>query len=381
MSLIAIVFGLFSLVIWLGLIFGRGYFWLAELPKPAPEPDQWRRVVALVPARDEAATVGETVRSLLAQDYPGELSVVLIDDHSSDGTADVARGAAQEAGGAGRLRVIEAPALPPGWTGKLWALQQGVGVAPDAELFLFTDADISHHPTNLRELVARLEFRERDLASLMVLLHCRSLAERFMIPAFVFFFGMLFPVIWVNHPDHRIAAAAGGCLLIRRKALERVGGLEAIRGELIDDCALARAVKSTGGALWLGLTTKTRSLRVYGSIGAIWNMIARGAYTQLRYSPSNLAFVVAFMIVTFLVPPLEFLFVGGIGGWLAVVAWILMSLAYAPMILLYGQSPAWCPLLPAAAMVYLGATVASAWRHWRGRGGLWKGRVAWRNAS
>ncbi|MGH7001517.1 MAG: glycosyltransferase, partial [Stellaceae bacterium] len=272
-------FALIGLLIWSYLLLGRGLFWLPRLPKPAPAPKAWPRIVAVVPARDEAATIGAAVASLLRQDYLGEFLVVLVDDHSGDGTGRIAQEAAAALGMTDRLRVVTAPPLPAGWSGKLWAMAEGVrlageGGAPDA--YLFTDADIAHHPRNLSELAARLE-TGYDLVSLMVKLHCRSLAERFMIPAFVYFFAMLYPFAWASDPRKRLAAAAGGCMMMRRTALERIGGLESVKGELIDDCALARAVKR-GGRIWLGATHETVSLREYPDMAAIWNMIARTAY-------------------------------------------------------------------------------------------------------
>jgi hopene-associated glycosyltransferase HpnB len=373
-----------SLAIWLYLLLGRGFFWLARLPAPAPAPARWPSAVAVVPARNEAAVVGEAVASLLAQDYPGRFSVVLVDDHSDDGTAAVAREAAARLGKGERLTVLGARPLPPGWTGKLWALAEGVRQIEESgdppELFLFTDADIAHHRDNLAELAARLESERRDLVSLMVMLRCQSWAERFLIPAFVFFFAMLYPFAWSNDPRRRTAAAAGGCVLLRRSAYRRIGGFAAIKDALIDDCALARAVKTSGGAIWLGLTRKTRSLRPYPGIGDIWRMIARTAYTQLGYSPLLLTGTVLGLALTYLVPP-ALSFMGGAAAWLAGAAWAAMSLAYLPMVRFYGRSPVWALLLPAVALVYLAATIDSARRHWQGAGGEWKGRVQWRHQS
>ena len=373
-----------SLAIWLYLLLFRGFFWRARTPAPAAPPARWPSVVAVVPARNEAAVVGEAVSSLLAQDYSGRFSVVLVDDHSEDGTADVARAAAARLGKSDRLTVLGARALPPGWTGKLWALGEGVrqveerGDAP--ELFLFTDADIAHHRANLAELAARLEGEGRDLVSLMVLLRCRSLAERFMIPAFVFFFAMLYPFAWSNDPSRKTAAAAGGCVLLRRSAYHRIGGFAAIRNALIDDCALAKAVKQSGGSIWLGLTRETRSLRPYPGLGDIWRMIARTAYAQLQHSPLLLGGTVVGLAVTYLVPP-TLVLAGGSAAWLAGAAWLAMSLAYLPMVRFYRRSPLWAPLLPGIALVYLAATLDSARRHSQGAGGEWKGRVQWRSQS
>jgi hopene-associated glycosyltransferase HpnB len=373
-----------SLAIWIYLLLGRGFFWLAREPAPAPTPARWPSVIAIVPARNEAGVVGEAISSLLRQDYAGRFAVVLVDDHSGDGTAATARAAAVSAGASERLAIVAARALPPSWTGKLWALAEGVRQVESSgdkpELLLFTDADISHHRANLSELVARLESEKRDLVSLMVLLRCRSFAERFLIPAFVFFFAMLYPFSWSNDRRRSTAAAAGGCVLLRFDAYRRIGGLAAIRGALIDDCALAREVKRSGGAIWLGLTRATRSLRAYPEIADIWRMVARTAFAQLRYSPLLLAGTVAGLAATYLVPP-ALVLAGGLEAALAGTAWAVMALAYLPMLRFYRLSPLWAPLLPAVAFVYLAATIDSARRHWRGIGGEWKGRVQWRSQS
>ena len=378
MSGAALVAGV-ALAVWVYLLLGRGFFWLPSFLPAAAAPKRWPRVVAVVPARNEAKVVGEAVASLLAQDYPGEFSVVLVDDHSSDSTAAAARGAA--AGRADRLTVMPAPPLPSGWSGKLWALAEGVrqieaGRAPP-DLYLFTDADIAHAPANLARLVRTLEGRGCDLVSLMARLRCESLAERFLIPAFVFFFAMLYPFGWASHPRRRTAAAAGGCVLMRREAYHRIGGFAAIRGELIDDCALARAVKRHG-RIHLALAQETRSLRPYPYLEDIWSMVARTAYTQLGHSPLTLAATVAGLLLTFVAPPLLVL-PGGAGGWLAAGAWAAMAVAYAPMLHFYRCSPLWAPLLPLVALVYVAATLDSARRHYRGRGGEWKGRVQWQS--
>ncbi|HYM02798.1 MAG TPA: glycosyltransferase [Stellaceae bacterium] len=379
----AVVLAALSFVIWIYLLVGRGFFWVARVAAPFPAPARWPSVVAIVPARNEAAVVGQAIASLLRQDYPGPFSVVLIDDHSEDGTADVARAAARSLKREARLTVLAARPLPRHWTGKLWALAEGArqvkqsSVVP--ELLLFTDADIEHHPTNLAELVARLEGDKRDLVSLMVRLRCKSWAERFLVPAFVFFFAMLYPFSWSNDPMRRTAAAAGGCVLLRRSAYDRIGGFDAIHDALIDDCALAREVKR-GGPIWLGLSAQTHSLRAYPKIADIWRMVARTAFTQLRYSPLLLAGTAIGMGVTYLAPPL-LIFSGGLATWLSIGAWVAMILAYLPMVRFYRLSPVWAPLLPAIALVYLAATFDSARRHWQAVGGEWKGRVQWRSQS
>ena len=364
-----------SFIVWIYLLLGRGGFWRERVLPPAPAPARWPTVAAVVPARNEAPYVGEAVGSLLSQDYPGKLSVILVDDHSEDGTAEVARQAAVAAGAAGRLTILRARELPQGWTGKLWALDQGVQELErqtPAELVLLTDADIRHHRTNLRELVARIEAGV-DLASLMVRLNVESLSESFLIPAFVFFFEMLYPFAWIRDPGHRTAGAAGGCVLLRREALQRIGGLAAIRGEIIDDCALGRAVKR-GGPIWLGLSAETRSLRPYPALADIWRMVARTAYAQLGYSPLVLVGTVIGLALTFLVPVAATVS-GTAAVPLGLATWALMACAYLPTLQFYGRSPAWAPALPAIALVYIAATIDSAWRHWQGKGGEWKGRI------
>ena len=382
MSLLASIAAL-SLAAWLYLLFARGFFWLPVWPAPVPPPARWPSVAVVVPARNEAAVVGEALASLLTQQYPGRFSVTLVDDHSADGTAEVARDAAQRLAKSTSLTVIAAAALPAGWSGKLWALSEGIAAAEAAdapELLLLTDADIVHRPSNLAELVARLEAEQRDMVSQMVLLRCRSLAERFLIPAFVFFFAMLYPFAWSNDRRQRTAAAAGGCILLRRSAYRRIGGFAAMRGALIDDCALAKAVKESGGSIWLGLTKETRSLRPYPGIGDIRRMVARTAYAQLRYSPALLAATVAGLALVYLAP-VALVFAGGEARALALAAWLAMTVAYLPMVRFYELPAFWAPLLPASALVYLAATLDSARRHWRGTGGEWKGRVEWRHRS
>jgi hopene-associated glycosyltransferase HpnB len=369
-----------SLAIWLYLLLGRGFFWRARVERTPPSPGVAPEVVAVIPARDEAAVIGRAVGSLLAQDYAGALSVIVVDDHSRDGTAEVARAAARALGAEEQLRVVGAPPLPSGWTGKLWAQQAGLAEVPESAAYvLLTDADIEHHGGNVAELVARAEAGRLDLVSLMVRLSNRSFAERALIPAFVFFFAMLYPFAWASDAARPTAAAAGGCMLVRRTALARLGGLARIRDALIDDCALAREIKG-GGPIWLGLSRQTVSLRLYPALGDIWRMIARTAYTQLAYSPALLAGTVLGMVVTYLAPPL-LLFAGSAAAWLGLAAWLLMSFSFMPMLRLYGQSPLWAPLLPLIALFYLGATIDSARRHWQGKGGEWKGRVHSRQSA
>jgi hopene-associated glycosyltransferase HpnB len=366
------------IAIWLYLLFARGGFWRMHHAPPEGElPARAPRVVAVIPARNEAAVVGDAIRSLGGQEYRAWFHIVLVDDDSSDGTAAAARLAAP----ARLLTVVRAAPLPPGWSGKLWAVSEGIRhaqpLAPD--YFLLTDADIVHPPESLASLVVRAEWAGYDLVSYMATLECRTLAERALIPAFVFFFFLLYPPAWIPSPGHATAGAAGGCILIRRAALESIGGIPAIAGNLIDDCALARAVKDRGGRVWLGLSPRTRSIRKYATFGEIGSMISRSAFTQLRHSVPLLMGTVFGLAITYLAPPLLTIgalgYVPGYAGGLGAAAWLLMSIAYLPILRYYGRSPLWAPLLPLAATFYLGATVHSAVSHWRGRGGVWKGRV------
>ncbi len=376
-----------SLAIWCVLALGRGGFWRARerLDEEPPAPASWPAVTAVVPARDEADVIARSIGSLLAQDYPGPFRIVLVDDHSTDGTGEVARGAA--AGQGERLAVIRSAPLPGGWTGKLWALDEGVReagrIAPDAPFLWFADADVAHDPGSLRRLVAKAVAEDRDLVSLMVRLACESPWERLLIPPFVHFFAMLYPFAWAADPRSRTAAAAGGCVLLRREALERAGGLASIRGALIDDCALARRVKDAGrpggGRIWLGLTDRVRSVRPYEGLAGIWRMVARSADAQLRHSLALLAGTLAGLALVHLVPPLVVLASPWHGDAaalaLAAAAWALMTFTFIPMIRFYGL-PAWrAALLPAAALLYGAMTIDSALAHRRGRGGAWKGRL------
>jgi hopene-associated glycosyltransferase HpnB len=319
----------------------------------------------VIPARNEAAVVARSIRSLEQQSYAGAFRIVLVDDDSNDGTAVVARAADVS----GRLTVVRAAPLPAGWAGKLWAVSQGVEEAGPADYLLLTDADIVHPPQNLLELVARAE-SGYDLVSYMAKLKCESPAERALIPAFVFFFFLLYPPAWIRNPRGRTAGAAGGCILIRREMLERIGGIAAIRGELIDDCALARAVKRAGGRVWLGLSEHTLSIRDYATFGEIGRMISRTAFTQLRYSPLLLAGTLLGLMFTYLLPVA--LTIGG--SPLGAAAWLMMSVCYWPALRFYGRSSLWAPLLPLIATFYMACTVHSAVQYWQGTGGQWKGR-------
>ena len=372
--IVVALLSLLPLAIWIGLLVVRDGFWLARDTDAgmAPSPASWPTVVAIVPARDEAEVVGSAVASLVAQDYPGTLRIMLIDDGSSDGTGGIARRAAQ---GSDRLAVIEGTSPPAGWTGKLWAMRGGVAQAGEAAAYLwFTDADIAHAPDTLRALVARSEHDRLALNSLMAELRCDSLAEKAMIPAFVLFFQMLYPFARVNRPRARMAAAAGGCMLVRREALDRAGGLAAIADAIIDDCAMGVAMKRQG-PIRLSLTRRSVSLRPYGGWSEIVAMISRSAYAQLDYSPLLLAGTLAGLTLMFVAPPAFAVFGQGGARLAGASAWLAMAVCFQPMLRFYRRSPLWGVALPAIGVVYGAATALSAWQHQRGRGGMWKGRA------
>ena len=371
------VIGAATVAIWVYLLFFRGgFWWLPYRPSPIAASVGRRSVVAVIPARDEAAVVGRAVASLLEQDYDGSLRIVVVDDQSSDGTAAAARTAAAAAGAPDRLTICRGEPVPPGWTGKLWAVRQGVEAARSTrpDYLLLTDADILHGSSNLRELVSQCETEGYDLVSLMVRLHCRSLWERLLIPAFVFFFFKLYPPRWVADPARRTAGAAGGCMLIRSATLERIGGIDSIRGEIIDDCALASRVKSVG-KIWLGPARDTTSIREYRSWRPIWDMVVRSAFAQLHYSALMLALTLLLLTLTYLAPPLLVLSSEPVAMSCGGLAWLGMSIALLPTLRAYGAPRSIALLLPLIALFYVAATVASAVLFWRGRGGYWKGRV------
>ena len=370
------VLGAVTAAVWVYLIVFRGRFWRLERGERSNAPAPPRSIAAVIPARDEADVIGEAISSLLAQDYPGRLDIVVVDDHSSDGTANVARAAAAAAGAADRVTVIAAEPMPQGWTGKLWAVRQGTAVATglSPDYVLLTDADIVHAPSNLRSLVARAETEGYDMVSLMVRLHCRGFWERLMVPAFVFFFFKLYPPRWVADSERGIAAAAGGCMLLRRGVLERIGGVDSIRHEIIDDCALAKRVKSVG-RVWLGIAEETRSVRPYGSWRPLWDMISRCAFAQLNYSTGILVSLLVGMAVTYLAPPLLVLLSHEtVAIVLGAAAWSAMALSFLPTLRIYRCPLVVAPLLPIIALFYMAATLGSAVQFWRGRGGAWKGR-------
>jgi hopene-associated glycosyltransferase HpnB len=363
------------------LLAARGGFWRAKVQEEkerAFAPATWPSVTAVIPARNEADVIDRCISSLLAQDYPARLDVVLVDDQSDDGTSKVARKAAEALGASDRLTIISGQPLPRGWTGKLWAVNQGVAGASSRPLpsryMLLTDADIAYDQGVVRRLVARSEGRGLVLNSLMVKLRCESFAERMLIPAFVFFFQMLYPFAWVNRRDHPMAAAAGGCMLARRDVLEAAGGIRAIRSALIDDCALGRAMKRKG-PIWLGLTNSVHSLRPYPHFEDIRKMVARSAYDQLNYSPLLLAGTVIGMTLTYLIPLWLAVFGTGLAQAVGAISFVLMVAAFWPIVRFYKLSPLWSAALPAIAVLYMTFTVDSALQQWRGKGGLWKGRV------
>lgn len=385
-------------LIWLFLVVAWGQFWRCDqrlggdrspLPSPTAPP-----VAVVIPARNEAETISLCLTSLLSQDYPGPLHLVLVDDQSDDGTSDRAQEAAQ-AWPDRALTLIPGQPLPPGWTGKLWALDQGTRYAqtlePAPTYILLTDADIAHDRHNLGQLVAKAETESLDLVSLMVQLRCQSPWERLLIPAFVYFFQQLYPFPWVNDRHSSMAAAAGGCVLLRTTALQRIGGIGVLRNALIDDCTLAAQVKGTlplanqprpappFHPIWLGLSPTTHSLRAYDTLESIWTMVARTAYTQLNYSPLLLLGTLLGMILVYLVAPLGLGWAIATGsllwGTIAAATWGLMAFSYGPTVRLYGLSWGWAWLLPVIGLLYTLMTLDSARRHWQGQGGAWKGRV------
>lgn len=364
-----------SFSIWLYLLFARGNYW-REAPQPWPQeaPGVKSPVAVVVPARNEAAVIERAIRSLCTQDYEGPYRIFLVDDHSEDDTASLARAAALTPE---QLTVLSAPTLPQGWGGKLWAMQTGVDAVareyPQATYILFTDADIEHGKGSLRELVTRAESGRLAMASFMVRLKCTSLAEKLLVPAFIYFFAMLYPFAFARDPKHPLAAAAGGAMLVRRMALESAGGLQLLKDALIDDCTLARHMKKKG-PIWIGLSDDTVSLRDYPAFYDLWMMIARSAYAQLDYAPLLLLVCLLGIGLTFLAP-LAALFCGGIASLLGFITLAMMAFSYLPILTFYRQPFYYALFLPLIALIYLGATFDSARRHYSGQGGEWKGRV------
>ena len=351
---------------WAYLLLAHGRFWSGGPSLPPARPGAAPAVDVVIPARDEADGIGAALRSLLAQDYPGPLRIIVVDDRSADGTGAIARALPG-------VTVIDGQPRPAGWSGKLWAVAQGVA-RTDAPLILLTDADIVHDPLHVATLVDKAERQGLDLVSEMVELRCRSLAERALVPAFVYFFQMLFPFAWVRDPTRAAAAAAGGTMLLRRRALDRIGGIAAIHGALIDDVALAAAVKR-GGRIWLGHSRLARSIRPYPGVGDVWRMVARTAYVQLRFSPAILLGTLAGLALIWLAPPLLAVFGHGAARVLGAVAWLASALSFLPTLRRFLLSPLWALALPGIACFYLAATIGSAVAHHRGRGVAWKRRA------
>nr|WP_210167666.1 glycosyltransferase [Streptomyces sp. SID4946] len=370
-----------SLAAWCWLLLCQGFFWRTDVRLPLRrEPEVWPPVCVVVPARDEAAVLPASLPSLLAQDYPGRAEVFLVDDGSTDGTGELARALSERHGGL--PLTVGSPGEPPaGWTGKLWAVRHGIALARarKPEYLLLTDADIAHAPDSLRELVAAAHGGGFDVVSQMARLRVESRWERLVVPAFVYFFAQLYPFRWIGRPGSRTAAAAGGCVLLRAGMAEKARIPDAIRHAVIDDVALARAVKGAGGRVWLGLADRVDSVRPYPRLGDLWRMVSRSAYAQLRHSPPLLLGTVAGLALVYLVPPVAVLAGAAAGSApVAVVgalAWAVMAGTYLPMLRYYRQ-PLWlAPLLPYTAFLYLLMTVDSAVQHYRGRGAAWKGRT------
>jgi len=379
-----------SLLIWVVLILLWGQFWRCDQRLQSAgilgDADTLPRIAVVIPARNEAEVIETSLRSLLNQDYPGGLSITVVDDQSEDGTAEVVTGLAQTTHSSRSLQVITGQPLPSGWTGKLWALEQGtqqVIATQNPDFIWLSDADIAHAPHSLSQLVYKAQTQDLALVSLMVHLRCQSVWEKLLIPAFIFFFQKLYPFPWVNNPRHWMAAAAGGCILLKRSALERIGGIGALREALIDDCTIGQKVKRGQGRpftpIWLGLSEETVSLRAYNDLESIWTMVARTAYTQLNYSPALLLGTIVGMGLVYLVAPLGVVYGSILGQWsvlgLGAGVWGLMTIAYAPTVRFYRLSGVWALALPGIAFLYSLMTLDSARRHWLGKGGAWKGRV------
>ncbi|MFJ5841538.1 glycosyltransferase [Streptomyces shenzhenensis] len=370
-----------SLAAWLWLLLCQGRFWRTDVRLPPHrDPDDWPSVCVVVPARDEAAVLPSSLPSLLAQEYPGRAEVFLVDDGSADGTGELARELAGQHGGL--PLTVDSPGEPPaGWTGKLWAVRHGISLARarDPEYLLLTDADIAHAPDSLRHLVAAARTGGFDVVSQMARLRVDSVWERLVVPAFVYFFAQLYPFRRIGRRGARTAAAAGGCVLLRAETAERARIPDAIRHAVIDDVALARAVKGGGGHIWLGLAERVDSVRPYPRLHDLWRMVSRSAYAQLRHNPLLLTGTVAGLALVYLVPPVALVVGAATSGTAAAVtgalAWLVMTGTYVPMLRYYRQ-PLWlAPLLPFTAFLYLLMTVDSAVQHYRGRGAAWKGRT------
>jgi hopene-associated glycosyltransferase HpnB len=379
MHLPALIAGFVCVIIWLYLLLAHGHFWMVQRlgARAAPLSAVRGPIAVVIPARNEVDVIGDAIRSLLQQSCADAIHIFLIDDNSVDGTAEAAHEAASKTSRPDALTVIRGQPLPGGWTGKVWAMQQGIEQALRLRplFLLLTDADIRHSPENVADLVSVAERGGYDLASFMVKLHCRSVPEKLLVPAFVFFFFMLYPPEWIRNPQCKVAGAAGGCMLVRPEALARAGGIAAIRDEIIDDCALALKVKRTGGKVWLGVTSDTSSLRAYRTFGEIERMIARTAFNQLHHSTWLLLAAIVGLLLTYLLPLVLLLSGSRTLTLLGVAAYLLMWVTYSPMIRFYGLNATWALTLPFSAVFYLAATVHSAMKYWSGRGGEWKGRA------
>ncbi|WP_036485496.1 glycosyltransferase [Myxosarcina sp. GI1] len=388
MNTFSTIIACLSLIIWLFLILFWGKFWLADrrINLDNTKLESYPAIWAIIPARNEADVLPISLPSLLNQDYVGSFSIALVDDQSTDDTTKVAKKTASALQQTEKINIISGKPLPNNWKGKLWAVKQGIDFAneqtPAPDYFLLTDADIKHDRHNLTQLVTKAETEHLDLVSLMVLLRCKSFWEKLLIPAFVFFFQKLYPFSLVNNPNSSIAAAAGGCILIRRQALENIGGIEAIAQALIDDCALAKAIKFNSdkkNKIWLGLTETTTSLRAYEDLKTIWDTIARTAFTQLNYSALLLIGTVLGMLLVYLVPPISIILGLAIHNYsfaiVGLLTWLLMTVAYLPTVKLYQISFFWALCLPAITFLYTLMTIDSAIKHWQGKGGSWKGRT------
>jgi hopene-associated glycosyltransferase HpnB len=372
------------LLIWLGLLLFWGQFWLGVRLSPSQKTlKSYPNVWVVIPARDEADVLANSLKSVLQQNYAGNLAVALVDDNSSDDTAKIAQKTANKLEKTPQLHLISGQTLPSGWKGKLWALEQGINYAKEQvikpDYILLTDADIHHHNSNLTELITKAETEQLDLVSLMVLLRCQSFWEKLLIPAFVFFFQKLYPFKLANNPNSFVAAAAGGCILIRANTLEQIGGVASFKNALIDDCTLAKKVKKNQGKIWLGLTQKTISLRSYDSLKSIWDMVARTAFYQLNYSWLLLIGTIFGLFFVYLIPLLAIIWgivyqditITSVG----LITYCLINVAYFPTLKLYQISPLWSCLLSAIAFLYGLMTIDSALKHLQGQGGSWKGRV------
>jgi hopene-associated glycosyltransferase HpnB len=372
----SITIAMIGVAIWAYLILARGAYWHAsvrDVTRIAGISGPWPAVAAVIPARNESDYIARSMQSLLRQDYRGPLTIVVVDDDSEDGTGAVATDAAA---GDGRLRVIRTTGPAAGWTGKLWAVSQGIAAAEAShpEYLLLTDADIEHAPDTLSWLVSQSMAGRFVLTSLMAKLRCVSLAEKIHVPAFIYFFQMLYPFAWVSRADSSMAAAAGGCMLVRADALASVGGIASVRGALIDDCSLAAKLK-TVGPIWLGLTNRVHSIRPYPAFADVARVVSRSAYSQLRYSLLALTGTILGMAITFVAPPALALFASGWPRYLGLLAWAAMSLSFVPTLRYYRLSPIWSVALPGIALLYMTYTLHSAYQHFRRRGGQWKGRV------